>query len=686
MGNRRNPKMEKRYHSHDDDSDYLNLVRTFTNHSVPEAKSQNRYLALLRTVKDWIWEVDANVRITYAGPQVFEILGYRPEELVGTSPFDLMDDKEGKRVEAIFTRVAHDRQPFFAFEQVCRHKDGSPRIIETNAIPVYEADGSFRGYVGTDRDITERRIAERNLIETQQQLENLVSNLPGMAYRYTNDENRAIQFASFGCKELVGYGPDQLTELRQVSFDSLVHPDDRKRIRAEIRDATSQEQPYQLVYRLITADNRVKWVSDKGREIKSKNGNPGILEGFIVDDTDRLQALHSIQANTIHNSKEIKRQLELSESLKNVMSVINSCRFVRETLAYITVESVNLLSADAAICLYSKEEKEIELVTIVNFPQPTRGHCHTLMQWVKEHISPTGNPQVIDLCDQLSTENQPILDYLQENHNLGDNDAFRTCVITSVAINSPPGGAVILFYKRDNQFTPEKLELASLVGKQMELAIESGRLRTLATDAAITEERKRLARELHDSVTQLLCGLTLYSESAWRFLDAENTDRLAECIKQISITTRQALSEMRLLVYELQPETTDMGDMVGVLTRRLQAVETRSGIRTHLDFQVRSKIPDEVQTTLIKVSQEALNNIIKHAQADHVEIRILQNEKNLEMVIRDNGCGFELESAMLNSGIGLRSMVERMKMIGGNLIIESGPGKGTCLQALARLD
>ena len=139
---------------------------------------------------------------------------------------------------------------------------------------------------------------------------------------------------------------------------------------------------------------------------------------------------------------------------------------------------------------------------------------------------------------------------------------------------------------------------------------------------------------------------------------------------------------MRLLVYELQPETTDVGDMLEVLTRRLQAVEARSGIKTSLDYQARSDIPDQVRTTLIKVSQEALNNIIKHAQADHVEIRFIQTEDDLEMVIQDNGCGFDLEKAMLDGGIGLKSMEEQMRVIGGELDIESGPGNGTRLRAV----
>ncbi|MBN1318518.1 MAG: PAS domain S-box protein [Anaerolineales bacterium] len=681
-------KKQSLYSENNGEIDYSNLINKYPEEAkAPDIPLQDRYSALLHTVKDWIWEVDANALISYAGPQVVEILGYHPEELIGTSPFDLMDEKEGKRVKDIFTAIARNQRSFHGLENVCLHKDGSKRIIETSAIPIFESDGTFRGYAGTDRDITERRIAERKLIETQQKLENLISNLPGMAYRYTNDENTTLLFASFGCKALLGYEPHHLTDLRQVSFETLIHPDDRKRIRSEINNATAQGRPYHLIYRLVTAGSNVKWVSDKGREIPSSNNNPGTLEGFIVDNTDRLQALRSIQPHTIHDSKEIERQLELSESLKNVMSVINSCRFVRETLAYITEESVNLLDADSAICLYQRgNANDIELVTTVNFPSPWTLKNHDMMQWISSNAGQTRVPLVVDLENDHHNKDQATNDQRNNINRQYFESLYSSCLIVPVFAGASPGGAMVLFYKSEKRYTPEELELASLLGREIDLAIESGRLRTLATDAAIVEERKRLARELHDSVTQLLCGLTLYSESARRFLNLEDNDGLAECIKQISISTRQALSEMRLLVYELHPETTDMGDMLEVLTRRLQAVEARSGIKTSLDFQARSDLPDIIRATLIKVSQEALNNIIKHAKADRVNIRIDQTGQQITMSIRDNGCGFDLNNAMRYSGIGLKSMEEQMRMIGGELIIESAIGEGTCLKAIVHFE
>lgn len=677
-------KKQSLYSENDNEIDFSNLINKYPEEAkAPDIPLQDRYSALLHTVKDWIWEVDANSIYTYAGPQVLDILGYHPEELIGASPFDLMDKKEGARVKAIFHGIAREKRSFYALENICRHKDGSPRIIETSAIPIFEADGAFRGYAGTDRDITERRIAERKLIETQLKLENLVSNLPGMAYRYNNDENTTLLFASFGCKAVIGYEPHQLTDLRRVSFESLVHPDDRKRIRSEINNASAIGQPYHLIYRLVTADGSVKWVNDKGREIPSTDGRPGTLEGFIVDNTDRLQALRAIQPHTIHDSKEIERQLELSESLKNVMSVINSSRFVGETLGYIIEESVNLLDADCAICLYHRGKgNDVELVATVNYPSPWTLNNHSMMQWIASTIGQARVPLVVDLEDEHGSDDRAANGIRGSGYRHDFESLFDSCLIVPVLAGVSPGGAMVLFYKSEKRFTPEEIELANLLGREIELAIESGRLRTLATDAAIVEERKRLARELHDSVTQLLCGLTLYSESARRFLNLQDGDGLAECIKQISISTRQALSEMRLLVYELQPETTDMGDMLEVLTRRLQAVEVRSGIKTSLDFQARSDLPDKVRATLIKVSQEALNNIIKHAKADKVDIRIEQAGQQITMSIQDNGCGFDLSNALKFSGIGLKSMEEQMRMIGGELLIKSAAGEGTCLQAI----
>jgi diguanylate cyclase (GGDEF)-like protein/PAS domain S-box-containing protein len=121
-----------------------------------------RFRQLVETTSDWLWEVDENAVYTYASPRVRDLLGYEPHEVLGKTPFDLMPAEEAARVGALFGPIAARREPFAGLENTNRHKLGHLVVLETSGVPVFDANGTFRGYRGVDRDITERkRIAER---------------------------------------------------------------------------------------------------------------------------------------------------------------------------------------------------------------------------------------------------------------------------------------------------------------------------------------------------------------------------------------------------------------------------------------------------------------------------------------------------------------------------------------------
>jgi len=126
-------------------------------------QSEERFRNLTENISDWIWEVNAQGIYTYVSPRVRDLLGYEPEELLGQSVLMLMPPDEAGRLEPIFRSVAEKRQPLVAIENINRHKDGRRVIIETSAMPIFDANGTWCGYRGIDRDITERREVEKKL-------------------------------------------------------------------------------------------------------------------------------------------------------------------------------------------------------------------------------------------------------------------------------------------------------------------------------------------------------------------------------------------------------------------------------------------------------------------------------------------------------------------------------------------
>jgi len=208
-------------------------------------------------------------------------------------------------------------------------------------------------------------------------------------------------------------------------------------------------------------------------------------------------------------------------------------------------------------------------------------------------------------------------------------------------------------------------------------------LRQREREKAITEERNRLARELHDSVTQALYGVTLYSEAAAGQLSLGHTDRATEHLQELQDTAQEALAEMRLLIFELRPPILEELGLVAALQARLQAVEGRAGLRTEFKTSVEERLPPGVEEGLYRIALGALNNALKHAQARNIEVHLRQDERTRTEPVRvtlevvDDGIGFDLATARERGGMGLSAMEERAAELGAKLEIESRIGSGT---------
>jgi signal transduction histidine kinase len=238
------------------------------------------------------------------------------------------------------------------------------------------------------------------------------------------------------------------------------------------------------------------------------------------------------------------------------------------------------------------------------------------------------------------------------------------------------------------QFSTEDIALISSMSDHFGVVIENGRLRQQNQNIAVVQERERLARELHDSVTQSLYSLTLFAEASSDLSrDGNgNSEKLREYLGDISTTAQQALKEMRLLLYELGSGALGEEGLVGALQYRLEAVEGRSGMVANIKApEEEIDMAPEVGRALYLVAQEALNNTLKHAKASHVYVTLARQNTHLIMIIEDNGRGFSPESANAG-GMGLKTMAARISQLGGNLTIHSLPGVGTKIQLSINLE
>ncbi|HEX6268695.1 MAG TPA: GAF domain-containing sensor histidine kinase, partial [Anaerolineales bacterium] len=240
-------------------------------------------------------------------------------------------------------------------------------------------------------------------------------------------------------------------------------------------------------------------------------------------------------------------------------------------------------------------------------------------------------------------------------------------------------GAFNLGTHHARPITPEEISLLSSIGRQIAVAVENARLYDQAEHSAAIAERHRLSRELHDSVTQSLYSVTMYAEAAARLLTTGDTATAAEHLRELRHTAQEALREMRLLIFELRPPALAKVGLAAALQARLDSVELRSGMKTELQVegeQDREQFPRAAEEELYHIAQEALNNILKHANAQHVWVHLRFSEAETFLAIRDDGVGFT-PTAAGNGGLGLASLRERAEKIGASMEIESTSGAGT---------
>jgi signal transduction histidine kinase len=238
-------------------------------------------------------------------------------------------------------------------------------------------------------------------------------------------------------------------------------------------------------------------------------------------------------------------------------------------------------------------------------------------------------------------------------------------------------GVLVLGHRQPDSFDRKTMALAQAFANQAAVAIANAELFERAGEAAALKERTRLARELHDSATQSLYSATLFSEAGRELAAAGDLESAEHYLSRVGEVVQQALKDMRLLVFELRPPELDREGLVGVLQRRLDAVEKRAGMKARLISDDLPPLRDEVTEGLYRIAQEALNNTLKHAEAEAVTVTIRSDGETLSLEIVDDGRGFDPEAARSGGGMGLVSMEERAAQLGGELVIKTVPGEGT---------
>jgi signal transduction histidine kinase len=415
-----------------------------------------------------------------------------------------------------------------------------------------------------------------------------------------------------------------------------------------------------------------------GRVLGSLNVESDQPNAFTYEDVDLLEAVATQIGGPIASTRlyqeaqllaeQVKRRNEHLTVLNAVARMAVSTLDVDRMLAAV-VEQIQQGFGYDHVELYTVDE-DAEVLKLAAragsfLPNPI-GYCQPLMQGLLGRAYRTGRTVRVD-------------DVLNDAEHLVEGE---TETRSEVCVPIVASGRVLAVLNLESHhvgaFTHEGVAVLETAADVLASAIENARLYQRAQEAAVLEERSRLARDLHDSVSQQLFSMTLTAQAA-RVQIEKNPARTAAQLERLQETAAAALAEMRALIFQLRPPGLSEQGLIAALQQHVAALGRREGLTVQLEVSGEERYARGVEQAIYRIMQEALNNVVKHAGACNVAIALDLQPNQTTLRVADDGAGFDLAVLEPSNGrhLGLISMRERAAEIGGSLELHSCPGQGT---------
>lgn len=684
-------------------------------HALREREEQ--YRSIVESTTDALIITDLNGRIVEANPAAWEMHGYTRGELVGQMVGLIHPARNG---ELRRVRAAVEAGERLNVRTVTVRRDGAMINVELRATPFSYRDQlhilavlsdvteQVRAYQTLEQHVAERTHALATLLEVSQnvastlevepllnlildQLQSVVDYSGAAIYTVDADEHVRL---------LIYRGPVPLTKVPAEwpvgdapGYCQVLD----SRVPVIIPDTQADTPPAQAL-RASAGQQAAHMRSWMGVPMLARDRVVGMLgidhlePGYYSEARARLVlAFASNAAVAIENARlytreqdrlhEAEQRRELAEGLRDILAYLNSDRQTDEILEFIVAQAGRFLETDS-VAIYRLDESG-DMLRI----QTARGLPD---DYVSSMSLPVGRGipgravmqrrplRVSDLAATLSTstimEDRQRLMLMLEIV-----ERYRSALAVPLFIKNEIYGAIVLYYRETREFTDEEVRLAVAFGDQAALAVENARLRAQVGISAVAAERQRLARDLHDAVTQTLFSASLIADVLPRLWDKRPEDARKR-LEDLRELTRGALAEMRTLLLELRPSTLTEAELSELLRQLTEAMVARARLPVTLTIEGEAPLlPPDVQVALYRIAQEALNNVTKHAGASAVSVNLKTEGAALTLTIEDNGHGFD-PASIPPDHLGLGIMRERAETIGALLEIDSQPRRGTRLQ------
>jgi len=464
--------------------------------------------------------------------------------------------------------------------------------------------------------------------------------------------DRRLVYANCAAQDLLGYS---LEELLQMDVLDWIAP------------------PYR------------EWVAERIRQ--NRSAEPGIYEiAFVRKDGSWRHVRYSILyleiggqvygAAIVHDVTETRRTLRSLEALYQADEKLYASLELDQVLQALADVCVDLLGADKS-CILIWDDARRHLTT-----RAQRGFTAHFVQVMNEysgrgliaHVARSGETVVVQDTHQDTRVAREITDL----------EGIRAFMHMPIRLNGEVFGVFSINNLHPNTLGPEEQRVYTSLARRAAIAIRNARLYTQAQGKAALEERQKLARNLHDSVSQAIYGIVLGVRTARAQL-ARHPEQAPAALDFVMSLAEAATAEMRALIFELRPESLEQEGLVAALAKQAAAVRARSGLQLEIELCPEPALSLEAKEALYRVAQEALHNTVKHAGAHKVHLCLQQNGSTVRLEVRDDGVGFDPQREYPGH-LGLVSMRERIERLGGSFWLESSPGAGTTVRAVLKLN
>jgi PAS domain S-box-containing protein len=628
--------------------------------------------------------INKNGRVVYANKTSEKFMGYTREEfyspdfdfltLIAPESLDLVQNSFGKHVRG---------QDIPPYEYALVTKEGQKlEVIITSKLITYEGETAI---LGTITDITARKQAEEVLRESEARFWDLYHNAPN-AY-FTVGADGSIYQCNKRAAELLGYPIQELVgkHVFELYTDT---PQGRAKAARILQRFMAGESITDEELQMEKADGTPIWISLTVNAVRNAEGNIVESRSMVVDITERKRiegALHEAMESAEaarHEERErrheAERRRQVAEGLGDVLAALNSNQSLEGVLDLIATRARQLLDTRAVgiyrlgteVGTFAIEASKGLLITYVAGSNIPIGQESLRQAMVSSQ--PVAAPDVAAFRSDVGVL---ALDARRRRSAGAWADLYRAWLAVPIVSKDEVYGGMLLYYAEPREFSEDEIDLAVAFADQAALAIQNSRLRDQIKWAAASAERGRLARDLHDAVTQTLFSASLIAEAMPRVWERQ-PEQAQSGLDELQRLTKGALAEMRTLLVELRPAALTEKPLDVLLRQLTEATTSRTRVPIALAVEGDISLEPGLQVALYRIAQEALNNIAKHARASQACVDLLCQAGRGTLRISDDGDGFDVGD-ILPDRLGMGVMRERAEDAGATLSIESQPGNGT---------